>query len=39
MRTYNTDKKRRETPDGDTKTPIFRNKADGRIKIKEAASW
>ena len=28
---YNTDKKRRETPDGETKTPIFRNKADGRI--------
>ena len=30
-RLYNTDKKRRETPDGETKTPIFRNKADGRI--------
>jgi hypothetical protein len=28
---YNTDKKRRETPDGETKTPIFMNKADGRI--------
>ena len=29
-RTYNTDKKRRETPDGESKTPIFRNEAEGR---------
>jgi hypothetical protein len=33
-RTYNTDKKRRETPDGESKTPIFRNEADGRVYRK-----
>ena len=31
FRPNNTDKKRRETPDGETKTPIFRIKADGRM--------
>ena len=34
FRPNNTDKKRRETPDGETKTPIFRNKADGRMGYK-----
>ena len=33
-RTYNTDKKRRETPDGESKTPIFRKKPMG-VFIKE----
>ena len=29
MRPYNTDKKRREAPDGELKTPIFRKKPMG----------